>query len=349
MPPPAARRRSTAHSGSVSWAIADPLLHHARPDAERHHDRDQPPPAARGERADDPRRRTGARGARRRRTPSEHTATSAGLPVAPADQHERHAAPGPGRPTRNHVTSRRLRGVAGARRAVTPQTTRLMSSARRVAPGDASRPRPRAPSRRPRQWHGPRLGPRGRAGVRPRCRPGPRGRYRGRTPPTPAPDARHPSARGGWSHDHSREPHQALRRLHRRRRHLLRGASRQRRRLPRAQRRRQVDRDADDDRPHPGHLRPRHHPRPDLPRAAQPRPPGRRHARRLGAAPGSHRAARCCASPPSPSASPRPASRRCSASSASPTRRRAAGSATTPSACASGSASPPRCSASRRS
>ena len=42
----------------------------------------------------------------------------------------------------------------------------------------------------------------------------------GRTPPIPAPDAPDRRARG-WSHDHSREPHQALRRLHRRRRHLL--------------------------------------------------------------------------------------------------------------------------------
>ena len=136
--------------------------------------------------------------------------------------------------------------------------------------------------------HGPRLGlP--RSVTRPTkvssCGPE---RYLGWTLPTPAPDVRDPSARGGWSHDHSREPHQALRRLHRRGRHLLRGASRQRRRIPGAQRCRQVHGDADDDRPHAAHLRPRHAARPDLPRAAQPGPPGRRDARRLGAAPGSY-------------------------------------------------------------
>nr|WP_313960526.1 ATP-binding cassette domain-containing protein [Nocardioides sp. zg-1228] len=53
-----------------------------------------------------------------------------------------------------------------------------------------------------------------------------------------------------WAHDQSREPHQALRRVHRRGRHLVRGPPGQRRRLPRTQRGRQVHRHADDDGPH---------------------------------------------------------------------------------------------------
>ena len=89
-------------------------------------------------------------------------------------------------------------------------------------------------------------------------------------------------------------------------------------------------------------------PGPDLPRPAQPRPPGRRHARRLRPAPRPHRPRGAPRRRHLDRGARRPASRRCSRSSASPTRRPAAASATTPSACASASASPRRCSASRR-
>ncbi len=92
-------------------------------------------------------------------------------------------------------------------------------------------------------------------------------------------------------HDHRRAP-QSRRygELHRRRRRQLRLPPRSGDRLPRAQRRRQDDHDADPGRPDRGHRGQRHHRRPPLPGPAQPRAPRGRAARRRRPARRPHRA-----------------------------------------------------------
>ena len=100
-------------------------------------------------------------------------------------------------------------------------------------------------------------------------------------------------------HDHCGTPHQALWVAHRRRRRQLQLRRRHRDRLPRPERRRQVDHPADADRLDPAHVRRDVHRRPHLPRPAQPRPAGRIDARRRRPAPGPYRprdaqAGGCC-------------------------------------------------------
>ena len=100
---------------------------------------------------------------------------------------------------------------------------------------------------------------------------------------------RGPSPGEASRHDQGREPHQEVRRHHRRRRHLLHGQDRSRHRFPRSQRRRQVHHAADHGRPDPAHLRLRHRQRAAVLRPAQPGRRGRRPARRLGPARRAHR------------------------------------------------------------
>ncbi len=145
-------------------------------------------------------------------------------------------------------------------------------------------------------------------------------------------------------HDLRRTPHQALRRPRRRRRRLVHRAGPARHRLPRPERRRQVDHAARRHRPDPADVGAHDDRRPRLRRAAQPRAGRRRDARRRRPAPRPHRSGD--AAPGGHAPRPAPAHRRRDARARrARTAPATGGSATTRSACASASASAPRCSA----
>ncbi len=92
-----------------------------------------------------------------------------------------------------------------------------------------------------------------------------------------------------WSHDHSRQPHQALRGLRGGGRHLVRRRAGQGDGIPRAERRREVHDHADDGRSHASFGGHDHRPRSSLPRAQQSRTSGRRPAGRVRTARRPHR------------------------------------------------------------
>ena len=136
-----------------------------------------------------------------------------------------------------------------------------------------------------------------------------RGSLRGE--PSNLPDVPRARSRRGSPHDHSRFTHEDLRQVHRRRRRHLHRPPGTRDRLPRPQRRRQVDDHARHGRAHPAHVRRRHHLRSPLPRPAQPRPRGGRAAGRLGAARRPHRTGDPHHHASAPWACPSYGSRRC--------------------------------------
>ena len=144
------------------------------------------------------------------------------------------------------------------------------------------------------------------------------------------------------THDRSHRTHQDVRRPPgRRRRHLHRPAG-PGDRVPRSQRRRQVDHHARHGRSDPADLRVRHRPRPQVRRPPQPRPRGRRPPRRLRPARRPHRPRDPPGRRPHHGAADEPGRRDARPGLADRRPRPSAGSRTTRSACASGSASRPR-------